>query len=184
MTDADRLGTLRETSDGWELRFVRRLGEPPATAWRAFVEPDLLARWFPTSIVGDLVVGETLTFEIKDFEAEPFGGTVLEVAEPHLLSIMWGADVLRFELADVDGGTELTMTVLLTELGRAARDGAGWHECLDNLTTLFVDDATSVEADTWGSVQETYTKEFGPEASTIGPPQAYLDAQQRGPGDA
>jgi uncharacterized protein YndB with AHSA1/START domain len=178
-TAHDRLGTLLETSDGWELRYVRHIDKPPATAWRAFVEPDIVARWFPTSIAGELVVGASLEFDIKDFKAEPFGGEVLEVEEPHLLVFSWGPDVLRFELADIGGGsTELTMTILLTEYGRAARDAAGWHVCLDHLAGLFADDANVVETETWAAIHPSYVEHFGPEAATIGPPQAYCDAQQ------
>jgi uncharacterized protein YndB with AHSA1/START domain len=174
----DRLGVLEETDAGWQLRFVRQLGQPPATVWRAFVEPQVVATWFPSSIVGDLVAGAPLTFEIKDFKAEPFGGTVLEVAEPHLLAFTWGADVLRFELAEINGGTELTMTVQLSEYGRAARDGAGWHECLDNLAENSLDSGGTVEAETWATIHPTYVERFGPDAATIGPPQEYDDAQK------
>ncbi len=91
----DRLGTLEETADGWQLQYVRRLPKPPATVWRAFVEPELVAQWFPFSIVGELVVGSRCSSG-KDFESEPFDGEVIEVDEPHRLEFTWGPDVLRF----------------------------------------------------------------------------------------
>jgi uncharacterized protein YndB with AHSA1/START domain len=177
-TANDRLGTLLETGEGWQVRYVRHLDQPPATVWRAFVEPDLVAQWFPTTIAGELVVGASLTFEIKDFKAEPFGGEVLEVEEPHLLILTWGPDVLRFELADIGGATDLTMTILLAEHGRAVRDAAGWHECLDRLAKLFADDPDRVDTGAWADMQRVYVERFGSEAATIGPPQAYYDAQQ------
>ena len=70
------------------------------------------------------------------------------------------------------------MTVGFTEQGKAARDGAGWHECLDNLVKLLASDPERVEADTWATIHPAYVERFGPAASTIGPPQEYLDAQQ------
>jgi uncharacterized protein YndB with AHSA1/START domain len=179
MTNAvknDRLGTLKQTANGWQLQFVRTLDRPPATVWRAFAEPELVAKWFPSSIEGELVTGALLTFNISDYNTEPFPGKVIEVDEPTLLVMQWGPDVLRFELAQTSTGTELTMTVELSEQGRAARDAAGWHECLDKLVVVFADDAGKVDAATWADTHPIYMDRLGPQASTIGPPQEYLDA--------
>ena len=170
----DRLGALEQTGSGWELRFVRLLSKPPSTVWRAFADPALLARWFPDSVVGDLVAGASLRFDVRDFEAESFGGTVLEVDEPRLLAMTWGTDVLRFELAEAEGGTRLTMIVVLGEYGRAARDGAGWHECLDRLVALWPGNRGRRGGDV-GLDHPAYVERFGPEAAAIGPPQEYLD---------
>ncbi len=172
----DRLGTLVETPDGWQLRYVRQLPKPPATVWRAFVEPELVDQWFPFSIVGDFVVGSRLRFEAKDFEAEPFDGEVIDVAEPNRLEFSWGPDVLRFALDEIATGTELTLTVLLSEHGRGARDGAGWHECLEHLARVEATDPADVAVETWAQIHPAYVERFGPEASAIGPPQEYLDA--------
>ncbi len=62
-------------------------------------------------------------------------GEVLVVDESHLLAFSWGDEILRFELSPEDGGTRL---VLLDELpaGAAARNAAGWDECLDRLAGL------------------------------------------------
>lgn len=176
----DRLGTLEPTDDGWRVQLVRRLARPPAVAWQAFVVPELVAQWFPTTIVGELVAGATLRFEFEDFDAEPFDGEVLEADEPHRLAFTWGPDVVRFELAAAGTGTELTLTVLLSEQGKAARDGAGWHECLDRLVVAESDTDDAAGRGTadpsWPQLRAIYVERFGPEASTIGPPQAYLDA--------
>ncbi len=173
---ADRLGTLTETADGWQLQYVRRLPKPPATVWRAFVEPELVDQWFPFSIVGEMVVGSRLEFRAKDFEAEPFDGEVIAVDAPHRLEFTWGPDVLRFVLDETQTGTELTLTVLLSELGRAARDGAGWHECLEHLARVESTAPDAVEIEDWGKIHPAYVERFGPGASVIGPPQEYLDA--------
>ncbi len=37
----------------------------------------------------------------------------------------------RIELQADGAGTLLTLTDTFDDLGKAARDGAGWHECLD-----------------------------------------------------
>ena len=50
-----------------------------------------------------------------------------------LLEYRWGDDTLRFELQPDGDGTVLTFTDTFDEYGKAARDGAGWHACLDML---------------------------------------------------
>src|SRR5262245_57832935 len=92
----DRLGTLSETSDGWELRFVRQLDQPPHNAWRAFVDPDLLEKWFPDTIIGIVEPGASLEFGSNYVPA--FSGKVLDLDAPRLLVLLWGTDELRFEL--------------------------------------------------------------------------------------
>jgi hypothetical protein len=60
------------------------------------------------------------------------------------------------------------------ELGKAARDGAGWHTCLDLLAfTLDEKEAPWSSAERWRQVHGSYVEGFGPEAATIGPPEAF-----------
>lgn len=172
----DRLGTLEETADGWQLRYVRQLAKPPATVWRAFVEPELAAQWFPFSIIGDFVTGARLEFAPKDYEGDSFDGTVIEADPPRRLVFTWGEDVLHFALDEIATGTELTLMVELSEHGKAARDGAGWHECLSHLARVEAAEPDDAAIETWAQIHPFYVEAFGPLASTIGPPQEYLDA--------
>jgi hypothetical protein len=95
---------------------------------------------------------------------------------PALLELTWSDELLRFELSPDGDGTLLRFTASFDELGRAARDGAGWHSCLD----LLVFDLSG-EAPPWGpgqrwrQVHPGYVARFGPEAATIGPPQEWED---------
>ncbi|HEX3607971.1 MAG TPA: SRPBCC domain-containing protein [Candidatus Dormibacteraeota bacterium] len=176
----DRMGTLTETAGGWRLQFVRHLDRPPAVAWRAFTDPELVRRWFPTTIEGELVAGAPLRFQVTAIPMEPFGGSVVEIDEPHLFVLRWGEDVLRFELTAAGDGTDLSLSVQLGELGRAARDGAGWHECLDNLARDLGTDPEAAGGETWASIHPRYVECFGPEAATVGPPQELVDDRQTG----
>lgn len=65
-------------------------------------------------------------------------------------------------------------TATFDERGKAARGGAGWHSCLDLLARA-VDDAKPPwsAADRWREVCGHYRAGFGPEASTIGPPEGW-----------
>jgi hypothetical protein len=47
------------------------------------------------------------------------------------MELRWGTDIVRLELRPIGEGTELTLLDTLDEHGKAARDGAGWHGCLD-----------------------------------------------------
>jgi hypothetical protein len=94
-------------------------------------------------------------------------GEVLEVDEPNLLAFTWGEDTLRFELSSEGDGTRL---VLIDELpaGAAARNAAGWEQCLDRLEGL------EPAPDSWQPRFEHYAAAFAPILGTQeGPPAGY-----------
>ena len=70
-----------------------------------------------------------------------------------------------------DGGTRLTLTDTFDEQGKAARDAAGWHTCLDELGfDLDGTPSPTPSEERWDQVHPGYVERLGPEASTIGPP--------------
>ena len=105
---------------------------------------------------------------LLDFE---FDGEILEFEPPALLAIRWGTDLLRFELQRDGDATVLTLTDTFDELGKAARDGAGWHECHDYLELELAGAKPDFKpGERWAAVHPQYVAAFGPEASSIGPP--------------
>lgn len=163
-------GELERDGERWRLRFTRRLHHPAERVWRALTEPEQLQQWFPDHIVGEWKLGAPLRFESK--YAPPFDGEVLVWEPPSVLEMRWGTDILRFEI--VPDGAECTLTLLDTidVVGKAARDGAGWHECLDFLEcALDGRKASWVSGQRWAEVHPRYVEKFGPEASTMGPPE-------------
>ena len=102
-----------------------------------------------------------------------FDGEVTVVDPPSLLEFMWGEDKLTLTLEPADGGTVLTLVDTIAELGKAARDAAGWHDKLDVLVAHL--DGVEPPKDRWKDVQPEYETRFGPEASVIGPPEGILD---------
>jgi uncharacterized protein YndB with AHSA1/START domain len=150
------------------LVFTRRLPHPVEKVWRAITEPEHLAVWFPDRMEGRFAPGASLRFVVATGDA--FDGEVLAFDPPAVLELRWGTDVLRMELATDGDGTVLTFTDTFGELGKAARDGAGWHECLARLEAR-LDGRTEPPADAvWSAVHPRYERALGPEASTIGPP--------------
>ncbi len=167
----DSYGDLERGGDRSILRYRRRLAHPPRTVWRALTEDVHLAGWFPTTIEGHRVAGAPLRFSFRESEGEPFDGEMLAFDPPTLMELRWGDDVLRFELVPDGAGSVLVLTVTLPEHGKAARDGAGWHVCLDQLEHVCDGTALPFEPpDRWREVHRVYVERLGPEASAIGPP--------------
>ncbi|HEV7528742.1 MAG TPA: SRPBCC family protein [Solirubrobacteraceae bacterium] len=167
-------GKLEQAGERWRLRFTRELAHPPEKVWRALTEHEHLQAWFPHTVVGEWTAGAPLRFQSKhgDFEGE-----VLACQPPSLLEFRWGPDTIRLEVAPASGGDGCTLTLIdtLQELGKAARDGAGWHACLDALQDELDGRAPAADSSArWNAVHPGYVEAFGPEAATIGPPEAVL----------
>ena len=164
-------GTLEQLDDGrWQLRFTRTLRHPPERVWEAITEPEHLAQWFPTTIEGERAAGAPLCFSFPDDQWPAFDGEMIACEPTSLMELRWGPDVLRLELRPTPEGTELTLLDTLEDRGKAARDGAGWHTCLDALQAAL--DGHDHPRGAWSAVHEHYVASFGPEAATIGPPEA------------
>jgi uncharacterized protein YndB with AHSA1/START domain len=167
-----RYGTLAPAGEKWRLTYERALRHTPAKVWKALTDAEDLRAWFPSEVHGLTGAGAALRFVFPYEEAPVLGGEVLTFDPPRLLEYTWDEDRLRFELSPTERGCRLVFSVLLDEQGRAARDGAGWHGCLDALAThLDGGDPTAEGEGTWASVHPEYVRRFGPEASTIGPPE-------------
>src|SRR3954451_22776016 len=170
-------GTLEQTAAAPRLRFTRRLAHAPEKVWRALTEPEHLKAWFPDTIVVDeWTVGAPLRFEHAPVPEGGFDGEALAVEPQRLLEFRWGTDVIRFELEPDADGTRLTLLDTIDELGKAARDAAGWHTCLDQLEHHLDGSAPPWSpSDRWKQVRPAYVDELGPEAAAIGPPEGALD---------
>lgn len=170
MTEADE-GRL-ERHDGYRLRFQRRLPHPPERVWRALTEPRHLAAWFPTSIEGKRRAGAALRFVFPGDRGPTLEGEMLAYEPYRLLEFRWNDDLLRFELEPDGNGTVVTFVNTFDEVGRAARDAAGWHLCLDALARQLEDEKVPSDfGGRWRSVHVGYVERLGPEAATIGPPE-------------
>jgi uncharacterized protein YndB with AHSA1/START domain len=155
MTDA-RLLTDRERP---AIRLERHLPDPPDVVWRALTEREQLRAWFPCDVIlsgGRWEAGAAITFPFRpEVHDMTLTGAVLEVDEPWVLAFTWGDDALRFELAPDGDGTRL---VLIDELppDAAARNAAGWEQCLDRLAGI------EPEPDGWQPRFERYAATFEP----------------------
>ncbi|MGH9016793.1 MAG: SRPBCC family protein [Acidimicrobiales bacterium] len=168
------IGELERTGAGAVVRFRRRLSHPPDKVWRALSESDHLAAWFPTTIDGDREAGAALQFRFRQSEGPAMDGEMVVFDPPRLMELQWGDERLRFELQPDAEGTVLVFSAAFAEIGKSARDGAGWHACLDLLDcTLDGRRPRWTSAQRWGQVRHLYIDRFGPEASAIGPPEQW-----------
>ncbi len=168
--DSGALGTLDGASR--TVRLTRSYPHPADRVWVAVSDPGRLVSWFPQRVVGDLMTpGSRLRFESAEGTHPPFAGEVLRADPPRGLEFTWGTDAIGFEVAPSGEGCTFTLTDVVDNLGKAARDAAGWHTCLDSLAGALDGrpPARSTE-DRWAEVHQRYVAAFGPEASTIGPP--------------
>jgi uncharacterized protein YndB with AHSA1/START domain len=118
------------------VRFERTFPHPVGQVWDAITSPARLGLWFPTAVEFDeLRPGAAIAFRFADDAYPPMSGAFREVTPPRRLSFTWGDDVLVFELAEREGGTacRLSFDVVLDVADKAARDAAGWDDCLDML---------------------------------------------------
>jgi uncharacterized protein YndB with AHSA1/START domain len=181
MTDAvpnrEGLGTLAEHEGEWQVRFVRRLRHPLEKVWRAVTEPEHMQPWFPDEMVGERRAGAPLKFVNEQMDAT-YEGEMLVFEPMSAMEVQWGpTNRLRFELQADGDATVLTVVETLGELGEAARDGAGWHECLDRLEAALDGTEAPAFGTVWARVHPAYVEAFGPEASTIGPPEGWEPPQ-------
>jgi uncharacterized protein YndB with AHSA1/START domain len=167
MTDA----TLVTGGSRPAVRLERVLSDPPPVVWRALTEREQLREWFPCDVIvagGRWEAGAAISFpfppEVIDMTLT---GEVLAADEPKLLSYTWGEETLRFELYPQGEGTRL---VLIDQLppGAAARNAAGWDDCLDRLAGL------PAVPEAWKSRFAAYSAAFEPELGPQeGPPAGY-----------
>ena len=160
-------GTLQPEGDRFVLRFERTLPAPPPRVWQALTEEEDLAAWFPVAIQGGWAQGDKLHMVFRDEEGPPLDGEVLEADEPHLLAFRWGEEILRFELTPADGGgCHLVFVNTFADGGKAARDGAGWHLCLDALAQRLQGRKPASMGERWNEVYGDYVNRFGADHAT------------------
>jgi uncharacterized protein YndB with AHSA1/START domain len=153
------------------VRLERQLADPPSVVWQALTDREQLRSWFPCDVLvagGQWLVGAAIAFPFPpDLIDMTLRGAVLAVDEPKLLSFTWGEETLRFELFALGTGTRLVLTDELPA-SAAARNAAGWDECLDRLAGI------TPAPDAWKSRFDAYSVAFGPAlGDQEGPPAGY-----------
>lgn len=169
-----RDGTLVTIGGRLALRFERRYRHPVERVWRAVSEPGEMAAWFPSNVEGDRAIGAELAFvddaqraaaidagEPTRVDGPMFHGTVVAYDPPTVFAFTWGGELLRFELLPDGEGTLLVLTQVLSHQSVAARNGAGWHQCLAQLDHV-LGEGGGAGADGWEDACADYLHRMGP----------------------
>jgi uncharacterized protein YndB with AHSA1/START domain len=158
-------GTLHPAADGRStLRFERDLSHPVERVWRAITDPAELKTWFPSRVeLDELKVGARLHFVFETENVPSLDGEITELEPPHLLAFTWGFDQLRFELEPAAQGCKLVFSCTFTDDGiKAARDGAGWHVCLELLDAYLQGRSVAWQSnERWQELHPAYVAQMG-----------------------
>ena len=135
------MGTIERHDDRYTLRLSRVIAAPLERVWRAIIEPEEIAKWLGATVTHDARVEGHMRV---DWEGSYLaGGRILAYDPPRLVEYEWDAlpqrdsdSVVRFELREVSGGTELTLTHRDMTPDDAPLNGAGWHAHLDSLAAM------------------------------------------------
>lgn len=142
-------GILIEVDGRPAIRFERRYPQNIERVWKAVTGPDEMAQWFPSNVEGERAEGAELAFvdgaqraaakeagQPTRADGPIFRGSVIACDPPSRFVFTWGGERLHFELIPDRKGTRLTFTHVLSHESVAARNGAGWHVCLEALDRL------------------------------------------------
>ncbi|MGV9674395.1 metalloregulator ArsR/SmtB family transcription factor [Nocardia sp. NPDC003482] len=156
--DAETAAANRDRwADGRTFAFERLLSAPPATVWRHWVEPELLAAWWapPSMTMSACVIepepGGRVVLDYRDAEGRSYrstGRVDAARAPEHLafdLSVLDAAGAVAFtghydlDFAPDRSGTRLRMRLSITETTVEAAPfiagiETGWGQVLDQLT--------------------------------------------------
>lgn len=165
-------GTYDDANGQPQVRFERTFPHPVQAVWEALTDPGQLEQWFPTTVeFAELSAGAPIVFRFAGDAHPPFGGSVLDVQPQRRLSFTWGDDVLTFELEPRDDGAacRLSFVVVLDSADKAARDGAGWEQCLDGLALVAAGDRPPRPMPTgeWRAYYEEYKRRGVPASAPI-----------------
>jgi uncharacterized protein YndB with AHSA1/START domain len=156
-------GSYEQIDGSPVVRFERTYPHPVSAVWDAVTDPARLASWFPTTVEFDaLRVDAPITFRFPEDRYPPMSGVFREVRAPERLSFTWGDDVLTFALQEREGGIacRLSFSVVLDSADKAARDAAGWDDCLDMLDLVVAGETPErpSESERWQTRYDTYKR--------------------------
>jgi uncharacterized protein YndB with AHSA1/START domain len=178
MPEADAV--LEEVDGRPALRFERVLRHPPERVWRALTDTEEMFAWHPTPARFDPEVGGRAVWDPKGHVPDLDDGEVTDYDPPRLLGYTWSKegprpDHLRWELRPHDDGTLLILVHTFEDRLKAARDGAGWHVCLDALAADLDGNPEPPGGDPnvpgpWDRLNTSYQSKFGIAAEDATPP--------------
>lgn len=162
--DALQLGTIHRLPAGIEGCLQRRFAHPRGVVWQMLVEPEKFAQWLASGTL-EQHAGGAVRIAFHD------SGTVIDSVlaafePPRLLAYSWSsgnepARPLRWELADEDRATRLTLTVRVPAGEDAAKACAGFEGHLEMLAAALEGVPVRFPFDTFLAAREGYRRLLG-----------------------
>jgi uncharacterized protein YndB with AHSA1/START domain len=122
---------------GTDLSLTRTFRAPADDVWASVTEPERTARWFG-AWKGEGGTGSTIQLQMGFEDGTPWMDVVINACEPPRRLELTATDEhgtwhLELRLAEVDGGTELTLVHHLLSTDVVENTGPGWEYYLDML---------------------------------------------------
>ena len=165
-------GTYEEIDGHPVVRFERTFPHPAAQVWDAITDSARLETWFPTTVEFDqLRAGAPIVFRFAEDAYPSMAGEFREVNRPRRLSFTWGDDLLTFALEERESGAacRLSFEVVLDAADKAARDAAGWDDCLDMLAMAVAGEPAPrpYRSESWQARYDQYKRQGFPANAPI-----------------
>jgi uncharacterized protein YndB with AHSA1/START domain len=162
--DALQLGALHRLPDGVEGVLQRRFAHPREAVWPMLVEPEKFAQWLAPGTLEPRPGGAV---RIAFHDSGAVIDSVLTAFEPpRLLAYSWSSGAeparpLRWELADADGATRLTLRVRVPAGEDAAKACAGFEGHLEMLAAALEGVPIRFPFDTFLATRDGYRRLLG-----------------------
>lgn len=114
------------------VELIARYPHRAPMVWEAALTPEGLSTWFPAKVDYEPRPGGTITFSGDPHMADS-AGVVTQYEVGRRLAFSWGRSEITLVLTPVDGTTDLVLIDRLADPSEAARNAAGWHECVARL---------------------------------------------------
>jgi uncharacterized protein YndB with AHSA1/START domain len=162
--DSLQLGTLHRFPDGVEGLLQRRFEHPRDAVWQMLVEPEKFAQWRAPGTL-EPRTGGAVRIDFHD-SGTVIDSTLTAFEPPHLLAYSWSSGAeparpLRWELADANGATHLTLRVGVPADEDAAKACAGFEGHLEMLAVALEGVPIRFPFDTFLAAREGYRRLLG-----------------------
>lgn len=142
MSEDHQLGQIKRVPSGFEGRLQRIYDHDRATVWSKLTLPAEIAKWLAPGTI-ELRLGGKVHIDFAD-SGIVIDSSVLAYEPERVLAYSWSSGnepqrPMRWELADAEGGTQVTLTVTIPAGEDAAKACAGFEGHLEMLAAALED---------------------------------------------
>ncbi|MGE7765011.1 SRPBCC family protein [Peribacillus sp. NPDC096540] len=151
------LAVIEKGEGGIIARFERLLNHPVEKVWAAITENDKLEKWMSNLEIEELGKEGTIKFNMNDGSGSSFDIKIRDFQKHSVLEFEWGDGWVRFELSPQTDGCLLVLKESIPTLSaHTSKDLAGWHVCLEMLSTLLAGHYIDFPKGEWEKLHEKY----------------------------